>query len=60
MREHTKIYILYDAHNIDEFKDLLKRRKLDVAGCVYRRHFEVDEPTERIISRLGHFQQASF
>jgi transcription elongation factor SPT6 len=31
MREHTKIDNLYDADNIDEFKDLLKRRKPDVA-----------------------------
>ena len=32
MREHTKIDNLYDADNIDEFKDLLKRRKPDVAA----------------------------
>jgi transcription elongation factor SPT6 len=31
MREHTKIDNLHDADNIDEFKDLLKRRKPDVA-----------------------------
>jgi transcription elongation factor SPT6 len=31
MREHTKIDNLFDADNIDEFKDLLKRRKPDVA-----------------------------
>ena len=31
MREHAKIDNLYDADNIDEFKDLLKRRKPDVA-----------------------------
>ena len=31
MREHTKIDNLYDADNIDEFKDLIKRRKPDVA-----------------------------
>ena len=31
MREHTRIHNLYDADNIDEFKDLLKRRKPDVA-----------------------------
>jgi transcription elongation factor SPT6 len=31
MREHTKIDNLHDTDNIDEFKDLLKRRKPDVA-----------------------------
>ena len=31
MREHTKIDNLHDADNIDEFKDLLKRRKPDLA-----------------------------
>jgi hypothetical protein len=31
MREHTKIDNLYDADDIDEFKDLLKWRKPDVA-----------------------------
>lgn len=31
MREHAKIDNLHDADNIDEFKDLLKRRKPDVA-----------------------------
>ena len=32
MREHTKIDNLYDADNIDEFKDLLKRRKPDITA----------------------------
>lgn len=31
MREHTKIDNLHDQDNIDEFKDLLTRRKPDVA-----------------------------
>lgn len=31
MREHTKIDNLFDQNNLDEFKDLLSRRKPDVA-----------------------------
>ena len=30
MREHTKVDNLYDSDNVDEFIDLLKRRKPDV------------------------------